>query len=147
MERGPDANLMDRLRSMTNDTVPLLPLLIGALFAALALFAAARIARARRRAKRRVVEKPNSHYTSQLAQHTETRHRWHEIDLDRVHEINRDEVVRLVAKADVSGVDSLRPAERAFLDQIAKVAPPRTPPRRRDEGGPAVTPDLRERPA
>ena len=39
------------------------------------------MAKARRKRKRRVVELPNSHYTSQQAKDVEARHRWHNIEL------------------------------------------------------------------
>jgi hypothetical protein len=73
----------------------------------------------RRAARERVVELPNSHYTSPLVRDTETRHYWHSIPLDQVHEINRAEVARLLAQADAGGVESLRPAERTFIEQLA----------------------------
>lgn len=88
----------------------------------LSSFAAARAARARRRAKRRVVERPNSHYTSQLARESQTRHRWHTIALDRLHPINRDEVVRLLAKTEATSPEALRANERVFLDHMADLA-------------------------
>ena len=105
-----------------------------------------RRARARARARRRVVEKPNSHYTAPAVIDNQTRHRWHHIALDRVHEINRGEVVRLIARADAGGVDALRPNERAFLDQISRIAgggedPPR------DASGPGPVHRLSEQPA
>lgn len=78
-----------------------------------------RFARVRARARRRVVEKPNSHYTPPGVRDVEARHRWRDIALDRVHEINRGEVVRLIGKAEAAGAEALRPQERAFLDQIA----------------------------
>ena len=124
----------------------LLLLLVGAASAAVIVVAAGlvRSARTRRRARRRVVEKPNSHYTSQLARDTQARHRWHEIALERVHEINRGEVERLIARADAMGVEGLRASERAFLDQMAQIAP-RTPSPEAREPRPPL-PQLRERP-
>jgi hypothetical protein len=102
-----------------------------------------RRARTRARARRRVVEKPNSHYTAPGVIENETRHRWHDIALERVHEINRGEVVRLIARADAGGVDALRPNERAFLDQISRIAA--EPPR--ESGGTGPMPRLTEQPA
>lgn len=121
----------------------LVPLGLAILVAALAV---ARDVRARRKARRRVVESPNSHYTSQLVRQSETRNRWHTIDLDRVHEINRGEVVRLLAKAEATSVEALRPNERAFLDHMADLAGTPAAPERR-EPAPPITPDLRHRPA
>jgi len=48
--------------------------------------------------------------------------RWEAIDLDRLHEINRAEVATLLQKAHDSGVRSLSPAERQFMDRMAMAA-------------------------
>jgi hypothetical protein len=85
---------------------------------AVMVFLAARRA-VRARARQRVVELPNSHYTSQLVRDSESRHRWQGIELDSIHEINRGEVEQLLARIQISGVESLRPSERTFLDHIA----------------------------
>jgi hypothetical protein len=129
------------------DSTLILPLGLLAILAGAALaIALARAARARRRARRRTVELPNSHYTSQLARAVETRHRWHGIALDKVHEINREEVLRLLAKVEALGVDALRPNERVFLDNMARLAGTR-PPEPHDKGTAPLSPDLRHRPA
>lgn len=107
-------------------------LLIGmGLGAALAL-AAGRAIRLRLERKRtpRVVELPNSHYTSRLVIDRDAHERWKAIPLDRVHEINRVEVVRLLAKIAESGVDRVTPRERNFLDRIAELNPPPPAPAR-----------------
>jgi hypothetical protein len=93
-------------------------LVVGALAAFSMAVGALRLARARQKRKRRVIEMPNSHYTSPQAKFVEARHRWHNIQLDQVHEVNRDEVVRLLAKVDALSADALRPRERAFLDSM-----------------------------
>jgi hypothetical protein len=111
----------------------------------LASFAVTGLIRARTRARRRVLEQPNSHYTSQLVRNGEKRHRWHSIDLDSIHEVNRGEVVRLLARVDASGVETLRETERVFLDQFATLAPAR-PPAPQPEMGRHLS-DLRHRPA
>ncbi|CAN5755753.1 hypothetical protein BH23GEM9_BH23GEM9_32270 [soil metagenome] len=120
---------------------------------ALLMFVAASLAvavrgalRARVRTRRRVVERPNSHYTSQLVRNSETRHRWHGIALESIHEVNRGEVVRLLARVEAAGVDSLLPAERVFLDQFTE-APPPAPAADTPENSPQMAPDLRHRPA
>jgi hypothetical protein len=82
---------------------------------------AVRVLLARRRLRRRVVELPNSHYTSSLVRAAETRHRWHEMDLDRIHEINRGEVIRLLGIVDAAGVDALRPDERRFMETMSEL--------------------------
>ena len=131
------------------DSPLILPLGLLAILAGAALtIALVRAARAQRRAKRRTVELPNSHYTSQLARAVETRHRWHSIALDKIHEINREEVVRLLAKVEALGVDALRPNERIFLDTMARLAGTTPPPSEpRDKGTPPLSPDLQHRPA
>ena len=96
--------------------------LIGSGVVVIIAVALKRAVRARARA-RRVVEKPNSHYTAPVTRDAITRHRWHEIELDRVHEINRGEILRLLTKVDGSGVATLRPTERAFMDRMAELAP------------------------
>jgi membrane associated rhomboid family serine protease len=48
--------------------------------------------------------------------------RWREIRLDDLHPINRDEVVRLLKKAQQEGMRSLTQEERATLDRFAGTA-------------------------
>lgn len=74
--------------------------------------------RERRIAARRRVEAPNSHYSSVGVRQQEDRERWGRIDLERLHPINRDEVVRLLAVADADGVSVLSTRERLFLDNM-----------------------------
>lgn len=105
-----------------------------------------RAIRARSRARSRIVEQPNSHYTSPLVRNGEIRHRWQNIDLDSIHEVNRGEVSRLLARVEVSGVDSLREAERVFLDQVANISGNKPPAPARDSGRHLAS-DLRHRPA
>lgn len=130
------------------DPVFLFPiLLLAAVGAGFALAAVIRIVRARRKARRRVREMPNSHYTSEIVRHNEARHRWSNIALERLHEINREEVVRLLARVEATSVDSLRPNERAFLDRMFELAGERTPsPEPREFKSPTPA-DLRHRPA
>lgn len=108
-----------------NAIIPELLLPLGLLTLAASVLGAValtRALRAHRRARQRVVEPPNSHYTSQLARERDSRTRWHTIDLERIHEINRGEVERLLAKIDATSSDALRPQERAFLDHMAELA-------------------------
>ena len=106
------------------------PVLLGPIYMialAVAAFATASIVRraqAQRRAARRVLEMPNSHYAAKAVRDRETRDRWHAIDLSRVHEINREEIVRLLEKVDAIGIDALKPRERTFLEQMARLAGP-----------------------
>ena len=46
-------------------------------------------------------------------------HRWKGISVEGLHELNRDEVVRLLEKVQSGGANSLSEAERAFLDRMA----------------------------
>ncbi len=48
-----------------------------------------------------------------------SRARWQSISTDGLHEINREEVSRLLAKVDADGPASLTQAEREFLDRMA----------------------------
>lgn len=45
--------------------------------------------------------------------------RWKAIPLEGLHEINREEVLRLLVKVEAQGARSLTPAERSFLDRMA----------------------------
>ncbi len=49
----------------------------------------------------------------------EAMRRWRSIHVDGLHELNREEVQRLLAKAAESGAGSLTPDERAMLDRFA----------------------------
>lgn len=114
--------------------------------AAGALFSVALRRALRARARQRVVEQPNSHYTSPVVRNGETRHRWQNIDMERIHEANRDEVSRLLERVKASGVDSISERERVFLDQFATAAPPKAPAAPRDAGR-HIASDLQHRPA
>jgi membrane associated rhomboid family serine protease len=50
----------------------------------------------------------------------EAKKRWAAIDLNDLHELNRDEVERLLEKVEKEGVGSLTPEERAVLDRFAQ---------------------------
>ncbi len=77
--------------------------------------------RAKRIAARRVVEKPNSYYSSKLVQNQEDQERWQSVDSSNLHPINREEVERLLEVVDVQGTDALSPGERLFLDNMARL--------------------------
>ena len=68
---------------------------------------------------RRVVEEPNSHFSSELVRQRESRSRWHRIDLTRVHPLNREEVERLLAIADHVRMGALSPKDHLFLDNMS----------------------------
>lgn len=73
-------------------------------------------------AARRVVEKPNSHYQSKLVQDQVDRARWSKVDLEHIHPVNREEVERLLAVADVQGPDALSTRERLFLENMTRLS-------------------------
>lgn len=75
--------------------------------------------RRQRIAARRRVEAPNSHYASLGVRQIEDRERWGRIDVQHLHPINREEVTRLLAIVDESGVTVLSARERLFLDNMA----------------------------
>jgi len=98
----------------------LLPLIAGVITGSLG-FAAWYATRRRRRVEAsRRVEAPNSHYSSRGVRERDDRERWARIDVARLHPINRDEVGRLLAVAEVDGVSALSVKERAFLDNMSR---------------------------
>jgi hypothetical protein len=77
-------------------------------------------------AERRVVERPNSFYASKAVHNQEDEEWWRRIELERLHELNREYVERLLRQIDTSGVGTLSKDERAFMERMAKIdAPPR----------------------
>jgi hypothetical protein len=73
-------------------------------------------------AARRVVEKPNSHYSSAIVRNQVDRERWGKVDLEKIHPVNREEVERLLAVADVQGPDALSARERLFLETMTQLS-------------------------
>jgi len=97
---------------------------LAALIALTVTTVRALILRAARRRKPRQVERPNSHYTPQLVLDRDAVERWRAIPLDRVHEINRGEIRRLLERVDAAGIEALHRRERDFLDRMAELNPP-----------------------
>ncbi len=114
-------------------------ILVGALAGAVA-FGLVRSLRRLLRPPARVIESPNSHYTAPGVRERETEARWKSIRLERVHEINREEVKRLLARVDALGVESLGPRDRSFLDHLADLFGARS------ESSGGLTPPLNEAP-
>ena len=84
------------------------------------LGAVVRLYRQERKAnKQRRVEAPNSEHKSPYVMDTEARERWESLDLSRLHEVNREEVEKLIGKVRATGVKSLTVPELAFLDRMA----------------------------
>ncbi len=77
-------------------------------------------------AERRVVERPNSFYASTAVHNQEDEEWWRRIELERLHELNREYVERLLRQIDTTGVGTLSKDERAFMERMANLdAPPR----------------------
>ena len=91
--------------------------------------------RARARIAKRILERPNSYYASKGVRDQEDAEWYDSIHLDRLHEVNRAEVERLVRQIKGAGLDSLRPSDRAFLERIADLDAPE---RRGDRPMPAT---------
>lgn len=99
---------------MNTFLVTLLGLEVGALALALYLYS-----KVKRGQKKRRVEAPNSTYKSRYVEDLESFERWQKMDLSRLHEINRDEVEKLLAKARGASARALTSQERAFLERMA----------------------------
>lgn len=67
---------------------------------------------------RRVVEKPNSHYSSEGVRNQEARDRWGGINLRKLHPLNQEEVQRLIRIVDEEGIKALSPRDRLFLENM-----------------------------
>lgn len=80
--------------------------------------------RARVKAANRILERPNSYYSSKGVRDQEDAEWYDSIDLDKLHEVNRAEIERLIAQIKGAGIDSLRPSDRAFLERIAELDAP-----------------------
>lgn len=76
--------------------------------------------KAKKAAKPRRVEAPNSEYKSQYVEDLEAKERWMKMDLARLHEVNREEFERVLAKVKATSVRALTKSERAFLDRMAE---------------------------
>ena len=94
------------------------------LFALLGLNAISMIAvvviykRARKAQRRRIVERPNSQYKSPYVMDLESKERWEHLDLSCLHEVNRQEAVKILAKLSVVSTRGLSAYERGFLDRM-----------------------------
>lgn len=84
--------------------------------------------------KQRRVEAPNSEHKSPYVADSEAWERWESLDLSRLHEVNREEVEKLLSKVRATGVKSLSAAERAFLDRMTEAQDDRAGARPRNGG-------------
>lgn len=76
--------------------------------------------RARKAQKRRRVEAPNSEYKSRYVLDLEAKDRWEDLDLGHLHEVNREEVEKVLAKLRATSVRALTSQEKAFLDRMVE---------------------------
>lgn len=96
------------------------------LFALLALNAISMVAvvviykRARKAQRRRVVERPNSQYKSPYVLDLESKERWEHLDLSCLHEVNREEAIKILAKLGTASTRGLTAYERSFLDRMVE---------------------------
>lgn len=99
---------------MTTLLLVLLGLETAALVAVTILYRKARKANRKRR-----VEAPNSAYKSRYVEDLESKERWETMDLGRLHEVNREEVEKLLDKVRATSIRTLTSQERAFLERMA----------------------------
>jgi hypothetical protein len=121
--------------TMTTLLIILLALNVGAVFLATTLYR-----RAKRAEKKRRVEAPNSQYKSQYVLDLESKERWESLDLARVHEVNREEVERVLLKLKATSVRTLSRQERAFLDRMVEAERRVKRSERRQRGGGSPSP-------
>jgi len=95
-----------------------IPALIVGVFFGVGLRMWYRSWRKRRIAARRVVEKPNSHYSSEGVRNQEDRDRWGRINMRKLHPLNRDEVQRILDVVDEDGIHAISSKDRLFLDNM-----------------------------
>ena len=76
--------------------------------------------RARKAQRRRIVERPNSQYKSPYVVDLESRDRWEQLDLSSLHEVNREEAEKILAKLRSTSTRGLNSYERAFLDRLVE---------------------------
>lgn len=105
---------------MSTPTLILLVLLAAETAALVALAVLYR--KAKKAGKVRRVEGPNSQFKSPYVMDLESKERWETMDLDHLHEVNREEVVKILGKVRALGVRGLSANERAFLDRMADAA-------------------------
>lgn len=76
--------------------------------------------RAKKAQIRRRVEAPNSEYKSRYVVDLESKEQWEKLDLSFLHEVNREEVEKVLAKLKATSVRALTVQERAFLDRMVE---------------------------
>lgn len=97
-----------------------LKMLILALNLAVLVAVVALYRRVKRMEPKRRVEAPNSEYRSRYVEDIEARERWERLDLDRMHQVNRTEVERILSKIKAASIRSVSEADRAFLERMVE---------------------------
>lgn len=100
---------------MTTILIILLAMNVAALAVMTALYR-----RAKRAQRQRRVEAPNSQYKSPYVLDLEARNRWEAVDLSLLHEVNREEFQKVLAKVKGGSMRALSAQERAFLDRMVE---------------------------
>ncbi|MGI9626447.1 MAG: rhomboid family intramembrane serine protease [Longimicrobiales bacterium] len=75
-----------------------------------------------RRRKGRRIERPNSHYKAPGVQDLDAKERWESIPREGLHEVNLEELDKLIGKMKVGGVKALSGEEKDFLERLANRA-------------------------
>jgi hypothetical protein len=123
------------MQNMTNWLIVLMVANIAVLGVTLVFYRRVKKAQAKRR-----VEAPNSQYKSQYVLDLESRERWEALQLDRLHEVNREEVEKLLVRLRANGVRGLTTSERAFLDRMVEAETRvKARARKRSDGGPRMS--------
>jgi hypothetical protein len=117
-------------------TTWLLILLVANVAALIGMFVLYR--RVKKAQIKRRVEAPNSQYKSPYVLDLESKERWQSIDLERLHEVNREEVEKLLGKLAVTNIRALTASERAFLDRMVEAQERVKARSRGGPGGPRV---------
>ncbi len=107
------------MTGMTGSMTTLLLVMLGVNVVAL-LVVAVLYRRARRAQRKRRLEAPNSQDKSQYVMDLESKERWESMELSRLHELNREEVEKILRKLRVTSVRVLTQNERAFLDRMVE---------------------------
>jgi len=76
----------------------------------------------KKRKPERKVEPPNSHFNPPGVVHRDVSTPWDEIDLDALHEVNREAVAVVLRKARELGPTHLTPSECEFLDRMTEAS-------------------------
>ncbi|MGE0554258.1 MAG: rhomboid family intramembrane serine protease [Gemmatimonadales bacterium] len=76
----------------------------------------------KKRKPERRVEPPNSHFNPPGVVHRDVSTPWDEIDLEALHEVNREAVMVVLRKARELGPTHLTPSEREFLDRMTEAS-------------------------